>query len=98
MKGGEGPMRLTLMSASGLAQVLAVSTLLALAACASGEAASNPQGDDRAQAKVVRGYSCTQSAIAGRYSCARSLDRQAQREAVAHAPASCRSCGNVLSN
>ena len=91
-------MRLTLMSPPGLARVLAVSGLLALAACVSGEAVSSPQGDNRDQAKVVRGYSCTQSAIAGRYSCARSLDRQAQREAVAHAPASCRSCGNVLAN
>ncbi len=89
-------MRLTFMPASGLARLLAASGLLALAACASGEAASNSQPEDRSRARIVRGYSCTQSAIAGRYSCARSLDRQAQREAVAGTPRGCRSCGNVL--
>jgi len=91
-------MRLRLHAAPMLARIVAATAVLALTACASGEAAPASNGQDRAQARMVRGYSCPQSAIAGRYSCARSLDRQAQREAAAHAPATCRSCGNVLAN
>jgi len=81
-----------------LARIVAAMAALAVAACASGEAAPASNAQDRSQAKMVRGYSCPQSAIAGRYSCARSLDRQAQRDAAAHAPATCGSCGNVLAN
>lgn len=83
-------MRLTLAAA--------IAGLLLLPACASGEAASNPQPEQRTETRSMRGYSCPQSAIAGRYSCARSLDREAQRAADAHAPPACRSCGNALDN
>jgi hypothetical protein len=82
-------MRLTL--------VPAIAGVLLVAACASGEAASSSQPEHRAELKTMRGYNCTQAAIAGRYSCARSLERQAQRQAADHAPADCHSCGNVLS-
>jgi len=91
-------MRLTLIATLRLFRVPAASGLLVLAACTSGEAASHSQPLARSEARTVRGYSCTPSAIAGRYSCARSLDREAQRDAVARAPARCRSCGNVLAN
>ena len=91
-------MRLTFIPAPAVVRILTVSGLLALAACASGEAAPASQAQDGSRAKLVRGYGCAQSAIAGRYSCARSLDRQAQREAAAQAPATCRSCGTALAN
>ena len=90
-------MRLAQIPASALVRILTASTLFAVAACTSGEAAPSAQPQGPQQVKAVRGYSCTQSAIAGRYSCARSLDRQAQRDAGAQAPASCRSCGNGVS-
>lgn len=90
-------MRLRLLAHSMRARMAAVSAVLALAACASGEAAPASQAQDGSRAKLVRGYGCAQ-AIAGRYSCARSLDRQAQREAAAHAPATCRSCGSALAD
>ena len=88
-------MRLRLQAGPMLARIATATVTLALAACASGEAAPASQAQDRSQAKLVRGYGCTQMAIAGRYSCARSLDRQAQREAAAQAPPGCRSCGHL---
>lgn len=81
-----------------LALVPALAAVLVLTACGSGEAASNLQPDNRPQMNTLRGYNCTQPAFAGRYSCARSVERQARREAAAHAPASCRSCGNPLAH
>ncbi len=80
-------MRLTL--------VPALAGVLVATACASGEAASSPQPGGRAEVKTIRGYHCAQAAIAGRYSCARSLERQAQRQAAAEAPSGCHSCGNL---
>ncbi|HEY0326861.1 MAG TPA: hypothetical protein VGC46_12920 [Allosphingosinicella sp.] len=88
-------MRPKRMPASALVRILAASTLFAAAACTSGHAAPSTQVQDGQTVKAMRGYSCT-TAAAGRYRCARSLDRDAQRDAGAQAPASCSSCGNAL--
>lgn len=91
-------MRLAAKSNSALARIAAGIALLALAACTAGEASPNTQQQRSERPRLIRGYNCTQSAIAGRYSCARSLDRQAQRAAAAQARRGCHSCGPVSSD
>ena len=88
-------MRPKRMPAPALARILVASTLLAAAACTSGQAAPSARLQDGQSVGAMRGYGCAPAA-AGRYRCARSLDRDAQREAGAVAPASCSSCGNAL--
>ena len=91
-------MRSSRTSAPRLVRVLATLALLCATGCVASEASPAAQAQNKQQLKLMRGYNCTQAAIAGRYSCARTRDLWLQRGASSGPGPFCANCGTAASH